>query len=126
MGRFHEKYDLYLSPTIAHPPARIGELKPKPIELSALKLIAGLKLGKLLLMTGITDKIAFENMSRTPFTQLANFTGQPAMSVPLHWTSDGLPCGMHFIAPFGDEATLFRLASQLEKEKHWFDKRPAL
>ena len=125
MGRFHEKYDLYLTPTVAYPPARIGELKPKKIELSALKLIAGLKLGKLLLMTGIRDKIAIENMSRTPFTQLANFTGQPAMSVPLHWTSDGLPCGMHFIAPFGDEATLFRLASQLENEKPWFDKRPA-
>jgi amidase len=126
MGRFHKKYDLYLTPTIAQPPAEIGELKPKSIELGLLKLIAGLKLGKLLLMTGIIDKIAIENMSRTPFTMLANYTGQPAMSVPLHWTSDGLPCGMHFVAPFGDEATLFRLASQLEKEKPWFDRRPPL
>ena len=126
MGRFHEKYDVYLTPTTAHLPARIGELKPKTIQLSALKIIVGLKLGKLLMKAGITDKIAIENLSRTPFTQIANFTGQPAMSVPLHWTSDMLPCGMHFIAPFGDEATLFKLASQLEKEKPWFDKRPAL
>jgi amidase len=55
---------------------------------------------------------------------LANFTGQPAMSVPLHWSQDGLPCGMQFMARIGDEATLFRLAKQLEDEKPWFDKNP--
>ncbi|RLC30588.1 amidase, partial [Candidatus Woesebacteria bacterium] len=48
--------------------------------------------------------------------------GQPAMSVPLHWTYDGLPIRVHFMAPFGDEATLFRLASQLEKTRPWFEK----
>jgi amidase len=53
-----------------------------------------------------------------------NITGQPAMSVPLHWNEAGLPIGMHFVGKWGDEATLFRLASQLEKEKPWFDKAP--
>jgi len=48
------------------------------------------------------------------------------MSVPLHWTREGLPCGVHFMARIGDEATLFRLAAQLEKEKPWFQHRPAL
>jgi amidase len=77
-------------------------------------------------LSGIADKIAIESLAKTPFTQLANFTGQPAMSVPLHWTPDGLPCGVHFMAPFGDEATLLSLAAQLEKALPWFDKRPAL
>jgi amidase len=51
-------------------------------------------------------------------------TGQPSMSVPLHWSADGLPVGVMFAAKLGDEATLFRLAGQLEQEKPWFDKRP--
>ncbi|MDX2446185.1 MAG: amidase family protein [Desulfobacterales bacterium] len=124
MARFHEKYDVYLTPTMAHPPIRVGVLKLKPLEKAVLRMVNTLGLGKLLKRTGIVEKLAIENLSKTPFTQLANFTGQPAMSVPLHWTSDGLPCGMHFMAPMGDEATLFRLAKQLETEKPWFDKRP--
>lgn len=124
MGDFHRKYDLYLTPTTAYPPAKIGELKPKSSEIVLMKLANILKLGKLLAKTGIVDQMAIDSLSRTPFTQLANFTGQPAMSVPMFWTEDDLPCGVQFVAPFGDEATLFRLAAQLEKEKPWFDKRP--
>ena len=124
MGRFHQQYDLYLTPTMASPPYKIGELKPKPAEAIAMKVVNALGLGGLLKASGLTDKLAIESLSRTPFTQLANFTGQPAMSVPLHWTSDGLPCGVQFVAPFGDEATLFRIAAQLEQEKPWFDRRP--
>jgi amidase len=59
-----------------------------------------------------------------PFTQIQNITGQPAMSVPLHWTSEGLPVGTHFVGRFGDEATLFRLASQLEAAKPWIKRQP--
>ena len=124
MGGFHEKYDLYLTPTLAQPPVKIGELKAKPSERAVLKVINALRLGHLVKLSGAVEKLGLENLSRTPFTQLANFTGQPAMSVPLWQTSDGLPCGMHFMAPFGDEATLFRLAAQLEKEKPWFDRTP--
>jgi amidase len=124
MGKFHETYDLYLTPTLAEPPIRIGELKPKPVEKAALNVVNTLGLGKLLKRSGIIDKLAIDNLSKVPFSLLANFTGQPAMSVPLHWTSDGLPCGMQFMAKTGDEATLFRLAKQLEDERPWFDKRP--
>jgi amidase len=123
MGRFHQKYDLYLTPTLAFPPVRIGELQPKPYERLAMKVVNALGLGIILKAAGLVDQMAEASLTKTPFTQLANLTGQPAMSVPLHWTSDGLPVGVHFMAPFGDEATLFRLAAQLEKAVPWFGKR---
>ncbi len=126
MGQFHETYDLYLTPTLASPPVKLGELVPKPIELVLLKMINALRLGRLLIASGVTDKLAIENLSKVPFTQLANFTGQPAMSVPLYWTSDELPCGAHFMGRYGDEATLLQLAAQLEKAQPWFEKRPAV
>ena len=58
-----------------------------------------------------------------PFTSICNATGQPAMSVPLFWNDDNLPIGTHFIGRFGDEATLFRLAAQLEAARPWADRR---
>jgi amidase len=126
MGTFHQKYDLFLTPTLAYPPVRIGELKPKLIDELLMKIVNPLNLGRLVKLSGIADKIAIENFAKTPFTQLANLTGQPAMSVPLHWTPDGLPCGVQFTARFGDETTLFRLAGQLEKAQPWFHRRPSI
>ena len=58
--------------------------------------------------------------------ELANLTGNPAMSVPLFVDSEGLPIGIHFLAAFGDEATLIRLAGQLEQAKPWARRRPAM
>ena len=59
-----------------------------------------------------------------PYTAVLNATGQPAMSVPLFWNKDGLPIGSHFVGRFGDEATLFRLAAQLEQARPWATRRP--
>ncbi|MBL0715719.1 MAG: amidase, partial [Desulfosarcina sp.] len=126
MGQFFQEYDLYLTPTIASPPTLVGELQPKPGELTAMKVINALGAGRILKAAGIVDKLARESIAFTPFTMLANMTGLPAMSVPLHWTPEGLPVGIQFIAPFGDEATLLRLAAQIEKARPWFDKRPPL
>jgi Asp-tRNA(Asn)/Glu-tRNA(Gln) amidotransferase A subunit family amidase len=61
-----------------------------------------------------------------PNTQAFNNTGQPAMTVPLAWSASGLPIGMQFVGRMGDEATLFRLAGQLEQAKPWFDRVPAI
>src|SRR5208283_5270670 len=95
-------------------------------EKAAMEILSVLKLGSLAKASGMINKIAIQTLAKTPFTQIANFTGQPAMNVPLYCDKNGLPCGVQFIAPFGDEATLFRLAAQLEKAKPWFDKRPGL
>ena len=57
-----------------------------------------------------------------PNTQAFNNTGQPAMTVPLAWSKTNLPIGLQFVGRMGDEATLFRLAAQLEVAKPWFDR----
>jgi amidase len=126
MGLFFKKYDLYLTPTTAYPPARIGELQPKPAEAMMMKVVNTLRLGWLMKASGIVEQMAKDSLMRTPFTQVANLCGLPAISVPLYWTADGLPCGSHFSGPFGDEATLFRLATQLESARPWFEKRPSV
>ena len=74
----------------------------------------------------VLKKMASEQMDPVPNTQLFNLTGQPAMSVPLHWNADGLPIGLQFAARTGDEATLFRLGAQLEDARPWVDRRPDL
>lgn len=105
MAAFLRDHDLILSPTLGSPPIEHGV-----VDLSATDIDAGL---------AALDAFM-------PFTRLANWTGQPAMSVPLHWCSDGLPVGVMFAARFGDEATLLRLAAQLEEARPWAGRRPLL
>ncbi|MDX1587961.1 MAG: amidase [Oleiphilaceae bacterium] len=120
LGAFFGDYDLYLCPTTGQPPARIGELET-PAHLRFLsRMMMGLKAGKLALKSGVIDDLAMESLSRTPFTQLANLTGTPAMSMPLHWNPEGLPVGVHFGAPHGQEDRLLQLAGQLEQARPWW------
>jgi Asp-tRNA(Asn)/Glu-tRNA(Gln) amidotransferase A subunit family amidase len=63
-----------------------------------------------------------KNLGWVPYTQLANLTGRPAISLPLHWTADGLPLGVQFVAPLGGESLLIQLAAQLEQAVPWADR----
>lgn len=103
MAKFHERHDVILSPTLAKPPVPLGVLSLSP------KSIA---------------EYGREVTEFGPYTALYNVTGQPSMSVPLHWTADGLPVGVMFSGRFGDDAMLLRLAAQLEKTKPWAGTRP--
>lgn len=123
MEDFHETYDFYLTPTTAFPPAKIGELGISPLEKLFISVIGKLGLGGLLKKTGIADQIAKASLMRTPFTQLANLTGQPAMTAPLHQTAEGLPIGVQFMAGRGREDLLFQMAGVLEQSEYWLDVR---
>jgi amidase len=126
MGAFHQRYDLYMTPTTASLPVEIGSLTPTSFQRAALRLVNRLDAGKAMRASSMTEKLAMENLGPVPFTQLANLTGQPAMSVPLHWTDAGLPCGVHFMAPIGAEALLFRMAGMLEEARPWRDRAPPI
>jgi len=120
LGTYFERFDLYLCPTTGQLPARIGEMDtPAHLKLLA-RLMLTLKAGKLVHRSGQVDQMALDSLARTPFTQLANLTGTPAMSVPVHWTRDGLPVGVQFGAAHGGEACLLQLAAQLEEANPWF------
>ena len=124
VGRFFEDFPLWLTPTVATPPFPIGALQPPRGEAAMLQLFGTLRSGRLLRAAGALERLApmvFEWMSYTP---LANVTGQPAMSLPLAWSTDGLPIGVHIQGRYADEATLFRLASQLEQAAPWAERWP--
>jgi amidase len=119
-----EKFDLVLSPTLGLPPPGIGALAPRGVEAFAHDVLIALHLGFLLRLPGVVESAVRKVFAFIPFTPLANVSGQPAMSVPLSWNAAGLPIGVQLQARFGDEATLLRLAAQLEAARPWADRRP--
>ena len=124
VGAFFERYDVLLTPTLASPPIRIGALQPTAAEKAALSTIVELGAGWLMRASGLVQTLAEKSFEFMPYTALFNVTGQPAVSLPLHWSEAGLPVGMHFAARWGDEATLFRLSAQLEKARPWIGRAP--
>jgi amidase len=126
LAEFHERFDLLLTPTLARPPVPVGSLaSPRPVRLLAEGLLRTRTAGLVLPRLPVIDSMVRDNLGWIPYTQLANVTGRPAASVPLHWTADGLPLGVQFVAPLGAEATLLRLAAQLERARPWGGRRPA-
>ncbi|WP_460370098.1 amidase family protein, partial [Actinocorallia lasiicapitis] len=126
LAAFHADYDLYLTPGLAEPPVRIGELTtPKPLRLVG-EVLMSLRLAGPLSRTKIWKDQLIANLRTVPFTQLANITGRPAMAVPLHRTAQGLPLGVQFVGGLGAEPVLLALASQLEAERPWAGEEPPL
>ena len=124
VSRFFGTYDVLLSPTLGLPPARVGEIAPRGAEAALRDFVAAAGLSFLLRLPGVVEMSVRKIFAFVPFTPLANVTGQPSMNVPLHWNAAGLPIGTMFTGRFGDESTLFRLASQLEAARPWKEKRP--
>jgi amidase len=100
-----ETFDVYLTPVLGTTPAPIGYIDPNTVA---------------------PRDIGHRNGELFPFPAPFNFTGQPSLSLPLHMSASSLPIGMMFTARYADEATLFRLAAQLEKECPWKDRRPGI
>ncbi len=121
---FFERYDVVLCPTLAAPPVRIGELALTRLEVLKVGLLTRLRAPALI--GKAAREIAARMFDWLPSTPVFNLTGQPAMSVPLHWSADGLPIGVQFAARRDDEATLFALAGQLERAQPWRERRPPL
>ena len=104
VARFQARYDLILSPTLATPPALLGA-----VALNQSAAAYGAAVG-----------------AYSPFTAIYNQTGAPAMSVPLHWTPDGLPVGVQFAGRIGEEGLLVSVAAELERAQPWASRRPPL
>jgi amidase len=116
-------FDVLLTPTVGVPPMPIGAYRLPAATKLALRVLTALPARALLSQRAkILEEFA-DVYAAAPYTMVANVSGQPSMSLPLHWTADGLPMGMLFTARTGDEATLFRLAAQLEQEMPWKDRR---
>jgi Asp-tRNA(Asn)/Glu-tRNA(Gln) amidotransferase A subunit family amidase len=102
LGTFFERYDVLLSTTLALTHLPLGAVRTD----------------------GTAEQFEQAVAPMTAFTAVCNAAGVPAMSMPLEWTDDGLPIGLHFVARYGAEQTLYSLAGQLEQARPWRDRRP--
>ena len=106
MAAFLQRYDMFLTATLAEPPAEIGRFDHKTEDYVDYRLGPG------------------RVFAYSPFTAAFNASGQPAASLPLYWTADGLPIGVHLAAGFGEDELLMGLCARIEEARPWFDRRP--
>ena len=119
---FSENYDVIMSPVLGSLPLRIGQNNPTASEKIAMRVVDGLH--SPWLMKALMKAIAAKSFAFAPFTAQFNMTGQPAISVPLSWSPDGLPIGIQFAGKLNADALLLRLARQLELAQAWAYRRP--
>ncbi|PRY66250.1 amidase [Vreelandella songnenensis] len=119
MSDFHQRYDALVMPVTADTAPRLGELYPSGAREKLMGLLAIPGAAWLALKGGLLKRMAADALSRTPFTQLANFTGQPAMSVPMHIGANGLPIGVQIVGRLGEDKQLMQLAFALEQQENW-------
>ncbi|HEY1963203.1 MAG TPA: amidase family protein, partial [Rhizomicrobium sp.] len=105
MAKFHETYDVWLTPTLGALPLKLGTIDIEETD---------------------PQKGLMPLLGYVPFTAMQNATGQPAINLPLHWSESGLPVGVQFVARSGDEMTLLKLAAEIEEAAPWADRRPPL
>ncbi len=120
MGQLHQTYDLLLTPVTALHSFTIGDLHASKAEERLVNIINRFKLKGL--VKASVDQLADKVFTYMAYTPIANMTGQPAISLPLHWTADNIPVGSMFTAAIGRDDLLFSLAGQLEKAKPWMGK----
>ncbi len=124
MSALMAQYDVLLTPTLAAAPFKIGAKQPTPFERFQMHVLSTVKVESMMRrLLAVSAKKAFDWAG---CTEIFNFTGQPAMSVPLYWNARNLPIGVQFAAAHGRDAMLFQLAAQLEAARPWFARRPAL
>lgn len=124
IAQFFERYQVHVTPVVAGPPFRHGALQPPDSEKATMRILGALRAPGLVKAMGILERAASTVFDWISYTPVANVTGQPAMSVPLSWNDAGLPIGVHFTGRYADEATLIRLAAELEIAAPWREKRP--
>ncbi|HYF53334.1 MAG TPA: amidase family protein [Salinarimonas sp.] len=123
---FFERYDILLTPTLARVPVPHGALAPQGAEAALHAFAARIRAGRLMRVGPFLEQAAERTFAFVPFTPVWNVTGQPAASLPLHWTPGGLPVGVQAVARFGEEGTLLALASRIEEARPWTDRAPPL
>jgi len=124
LATFHERYDVLVTSTLGTPPKRLGELGPTPAQQRVLATLSRLPLRPLLLRA--LAEMGPEALEALPNTQLFNLTGQPAASVPMGWTPEGLPLAVQLAGRFGDEGLLLQVAAQIEAAQPWVERLPAV
>jgi amidase len=126
MAEFHRRWDVLLTPTLAFAPPLHGALRSRGVQEMAERAMAASGVSALMRLPGLAETMAARVFDFMPWTPLANATGAPSMSVPLWWNREDLPVGVMFTGRFGDDATLFRLAAQLEQARPWAGRRPVV
>lgn len=126
IGHWFKDYDALLTPTLGRPPFPIGMLQATRAERAQLALLNRLPIAGLIKSGPLLTKFAEKTFDWIPNTPVFNATGQPSVSLPLHWSREGLPVGMMLTSRFAEDALLLKLCAQIEQAQPWFSRVPSL